>query len=176
MDTTRSQPEEFEKLILPYEKKIYFTCLHMMGNVSDAQDCAQEAILRAFRAYGRFRNSAKFSTWIFRITNNVCVDALRKRHLDVSFDEIRQNGYDPPSDAPSAFDRMEESTRKEKIRQAMMKVPKALRIVLILRDLHGLSYDEIASSLKIPSGTVKSRINRAREKLLSILASDTELL
>jgi RNA polymerase sigma-70 factor, ECF subfamily len=176
MSVQRNQADEFEKLIEPYERKLYLICLHMTGNDADAQDCAQEVILHAFRAYGRFRRDAKFSTWIFRIANNVCIDALRKRHGDASLDEMRQGGFDVVSDQPTAYELMTENDRKEKIRLALARIPAKLRIALILRDFESLSYEEISASLKIPPGTVKSRINRAREILGKILLADTELI
>ncbi len=168
--------DSFERLAAENERQVYTVCFHMMGNREDAQDCAQETMLRAFRAFDSFRGDASFSTWITRIAMNVCTDALRKRRNAVSLDALREEqGFDPPDAAPTAYARMEEKERLRLLRQALSLLPPDMREMIVLRDMQGKSYDEIAEILNLPLGTVKSRINRAREKLSAVLKNSSEL-
>ena len=166
----------FEALAAQEEKRVYALCLHMMGRQEDAQDCAQEAMLRAYRSFSSFRQDASFSTWITRIAMNVCVDALRKRKDAVSLEALREDrGFDPPDPSPGAYARLEKKERMRLLRQAMDQLPPDLKAPLVLRDLRGMSYEEVAQTLSLPLGTVKSRISRAREKLSSLLSESSEL-
>ena len=168
--------QQFERLAEEHERQVYAVCYHMMGNREDAQDCAQEAMLRAFRAFDTFRRDASFSTWITRIAMNVCTDALRKRRNAVSLDALREEqGFDPPDAAPTAYALLEKKERLRLLRQALSLLPPEMREMIVLRDMQGKSYDEIAEILNVPLGTVKSRINRAREKLSAVLKNSSEL-
>lgn len=168
--------EAFERLAQESERQVYAVCFHMMGNPSDAQDCAQETMLRAYRAFDGFRRDASFSTWITRIAMNVCTDELRKRKKVVSLDAMRQEeGFDPPDQAPTAYARLEEKERIRLLREAMGLLPDEMRQMIVLRDMRGMNYEEIAKTLQLPLGTVKSRISRAREKLAGILKESSEL-
>ncbi|HML49737.1 MAG TPA: sigma-70 family RNA polymerase sigma factor, partial [Clostridia bacterium] len=90
--------DAFEELVSPYESRIYAICLRIMGNREDALDCAQDAMLRIFRALGEYRYQAAFTTWLFRITTNVCLDALRRQKVrpSTSLDALMDEGYSPP--------------------------------------------------------------------------------
>ena len=172
----RSRAEEFEALAAPEEKRVYGICYHMMGNREDALDCAQEAMLRAFRAFDTFRQDARFSTWLSRIATNVCLDALRKRRDVVSLEAAREEkGFDPPDPTPGVYARLEEKERRRLLRQAMEQLPPEMRQVIVLREMEGMAYDEIAQALNLPLGTVKSKVSRAREKLCAILQTSSEL-
>ena len=168
--------EEFERLAGENERQVYAVCFHMMGSREDAQDCAQEAMLRAYRAFDSFRRDASFATWITRIAMNVCTDALRKRRQVVSLDAIREEqGFDPPDPGPGAYARLEEKERMRILRAGIDKLPEDMRQMIVLRDMRGMNYDEIGEALDLPLGTVKSRISRAREKLKQILKESSEL-
>jgi RNA polymerase sigma-70 factor (ECF subfamily) len=167
---------QFERLAAESERQVYSVCFHMMGNREDAQDCAQEAMLRAFRAFGSFRQDASFSTWITRIAMNVCTDALRKRRDAVSLDALREEqGFDVPDAAPTAYARLEEHERLRLLREGLSLLPADMREMIVLRDVQGKSYEEIGEILDVPLGTVKSRVSRAREKLSVILKKSSEL-
>lgn len=173
---THTQAERFETLAAEHERAIYLLCLRMTGNRQDAQDCAQEALLRAFRAYSRFRGEARFKTWLYRIAHNACVDSLRARRADVSLEHLREAGFDAPDTrAPTPYLAMEEAQRRQALLRAIGQLPVDQRAVLTLRDIQGLSYEEIADVLDTPEGTVKSRLNRARERLRALLTPDREL-
>ena len=174
---SRKQTEEhFERLAEENERKIYALCYHMMGNREDAQDCAQETMLRAFRAFDSFRRDAQFSTWAGKIAMNVCVDALRKRKDAYSLDAMREDtGFDVKDESPGTYTLLEEKERKRLLKEGLSALAPEMRQMIILRDVQGMSYDEIAEILDMPLGTVKSRINRAREKLSVILRKSSEL-
>ena len=168
--------EEFERLAGENERQVYAVCFHMMGSREDAQDCAQEAMLRAYRAFDSFRRDASFATWITRIAMNVCTDALRKRRQVVSLDAIREEqGFDPPDPGPGAYAHLEEKERMRILRAGIDKLPEDMRQMIVLRDMRGMNYDEIGETLDLPLGTVKSRLNRAREKLSQLLQKSSEL-
>ena len=172
----RRKTPDFEALASQAERQVYKTCYHMMGNAEDAMDCAQETMLRAYRAFASFRQEAQFSTWITRIALNVCTDALRKRRPVVSLDALREDtGFDLPDGQRSAYAILEEKERLRLLRDAMAALPDEARRLIVLRDFRDLSYDEIASILDVPLGTVKSRVSRAREKLAQLLKKSSEL-
>ena len=172
----KQSAEQFERLASEHERQVYATCYHMMGNREDALDCAQETMLRAFRAFDSFRRDAQFSTWICRIAMNVCIDALRKRRDALSLDALREEtGFDVKDDAPGAYARLEERERKRLLQEGLAALPPEMRQMIVMRDVQGLSYEEVARMLELPLGTVKSRINRAREKLSAILKKSSEL-
>ena len=168
--------EQFERLAAENERQVYAVCYHMMGNREDAQDCAQEAMLRAFKAFGSFRRDASFTTWITRIAMNACTDALRKRRPAASLDAMREEtNFDVPDTAPTAYARLVQKDRMRLLREGLDQLPEEMRRMIVLRDMRGMAYDEIAETLELPLGTVKSRVNRAREKLGGILQKSSEL-
>ncbi len=167
---------QFERLAAENERQVYAVCFHMMGSREDALDCAQETMLRAFRAFDSFRREASFSTWITRIAMNVCTDALRKRRDAVSLDVLREDqGFDVQDAAPTAYARLEEKERLRLLREGLSQLPPDMRQMIVLRDIQGKSYEEIGEILEVPLGTVKSRVSRAREKLALILKETSEL-
>jgi RNA polymerase sigma factor (sigma-70 family) len=124
----RRKTPDFEALASQAEGQVYKTCFHMMGNAEDAMDCAQETMLRAYRAFASFRQEAQFSTWITRIAMNVCTDALRKRRPVVSLDALREDtGFDPPDGRRSAYAALEEKERLRLLREAMAALPDEAR-------------------------------------------------
>lgn len=167
--------ERFEKLAAENEKKVYSLCYHMMGNREDAMDCAQEAMLRAFRAFSSFRREASFSTWICRIASNVCLDELRKRRVSVSLEVLQEEGFEPADPGPGVYAQLEEKDRMTLLREGLAALDGQQRQLIVLRDVQGFSYDEIAQMLALPLGTVKSRMNRARRKLSALLSETSEL-
>ena len=172
----KKETEQFERLAGESERQVYAVCFHMMGSREDAQDCAQETMLRAYKAFGSFRRDASFSTWIMRIAMNVCTDALRKRRPTASLDALREEtNFDVPDAAPTAYAQLEQKERMRLLREGLASLPEDMRQVIVLRDMRGLSYDEISEILDVPLGTVKSRVNRAREKLCGILQKSSEL-
>ena len=174
----RGDSDAFERLVKPYERKMYALAFRMCGNAEDASDCLQDAMLRIYRGLGSFKGEAAFSTWIYRIQVNVCRDFFRKlkhRRAD-SLDAITEKGRDPVDTALTPDESAENADLKRQISNAIQQLPEDMRETLVLREIQGCSYEEIAQILDINIGTVKSRINRAREKLRNILSDETELL
>lgn len=166
----RRDADAFEALVLQHERMIYLLCLRMTGSPADAQDCAQEAFLNAYKAFGKFRGEANAKTWLYRIAYNACVDYLRRRRKEVSLDALREAGFDPSDDRlPPPGEAAERAELRRQIGQAVLSLPEDHRAVMILRDYQQLSYEEIARILDVNEGTVKSRLNRAREKVKNIL-------
>lgn len=175
--------DAFEQLIENHQKKVFNLALRMIGNHEDASDLAQEVFIKVYKSIRDFKEKASFSTWLYRITTNVCLDEIRKRKNrdlvsldeDIKFDDNeirRQVGSDEPG--PEVL--VERAEIRNVIRNAINRMPVEYKTVIVLRDIQGLSYEEIAAILSCPKGTVKSRINRARQTLRGILISEKELL
>lgn len=162
----------FEQLITPLEGLVWRVCWHYTGHREDAADCAQEAMVKAWRALPQYRQDCALETWMYRICVSCCLDFLRRKRgrQDLSLAEMSETGFDPASDAPTP----EESTiRREdasEIHQAIQNLPEDMRTVLILSALENRRYEDIAEITGVAVGTVKSRLNRARIKLAEILA------
>ena len=171
----KKQADAFEQLAAPCEQQVYFTCLRMVGSREDAEDCAQETMLRAFRAYSSFRGDAKFSTWLHTIATRVCMDFLRSKKGVISLDALQDAGWEKADDSPSPYLSLEESVRKELLENALQQLPDHARAAVVLCDLQGLSYEETAHALDIPVGTLRSRLSRARNALQKILSQQAEL-
>ena len=165
----------FEEMAAPLERQVYFTCLHMMNKREDAEDAAQETMLRAFRKFDSFKGESLFSTWIYTVAVHVCLDAIKKRRETVSLDLLREEGWNPASSEPDAFLQLEEKERKRLLHQAIARIPAEFRAPLVLVDLQQLSYQEAAQVMGIPLGTIKSRVSRARQALYRILSESREL-
>lgn len=171
----RTDPAVFEREIAPLERQVYFTCLSLMGNKEDAEDCAQEAMLKAYKSFHTFRGQSKLSTWLFTLVTRVCLDSLRKRKEVFSLDALLEEGYEPVSEDVEAYQLLEASERKALLNQALKEVPPDFRLVLVMVDLQNLSYQDAAQVLSLPEGTVKSRLYRGRKILRSLLLKNREL-
>ena len=163
----------FEQLVTDNEKRIYDLCRRLTGDPEDAADLAQEAFLNAWRGLGRFQGESAFSTWLYRLASNACIDFLRKEKrrgrlasLTLSLDDEEEGRQAELPDLRYAPE--EELARSEDRRalaQALESISPEHRQVLVMREIHGLSYAQIAQVLGLEEGTVKSRIARARAAL-----------
>ena len=169
----RGDQEAFGELVRLYEKKVYALTLRMCKNPDDAAEAAQEAFLSAWQGLKFFRGEASFSTWLYRLASNACVDLLRKeqRHRAVSGPSLNDEDtyMDIADDAATPQELAERSELREQIEEGLQSLSPEHREVLILRELHQLSYDEIAQTLDLDTGTVKSRISRGRKALRNFL-------
>ena len=171
-----SKAEQFEKIAAEHERAVYLYCLRLMGNREDALDCAQEAMLNAFRAFERSLNDVYTKAWFLRIAHNVCIDELRRRKNVISLDSLQEEGFDPvDTKLLSPYAALVQKERAQLLNDAVQQLPDDQRAVVVLRDFQNLSYDEIGNILSLPLGTVKSRIKRAREKIKRILCAEAEL-
>ncbi len=167
----------FELLMEKHESKMYAVALRMCKNREDAQDCLQDAMLRIYKALPTFKGQSSFSTWAYRITMNTCLDDLRRKKVRQasSLDQMLEVGWAPVDDNNTAERHLENSELKRNLSKAIQKLPEEMRAAVVLRDVQGFSYEEIANMLSTNVGTVKSRISRGREKLREILSRNQEL-
>lgn len=164
------------ELITRYERKAYNLAFRLMGNYADASDAAQEALVRIYTHLHHFRGDSAFSTWLFRIVTNTCLDELRRRG------RLRCTSLDDPGpnddgtlprqtvdDHESPVDLAERHEIQAVVQRAIHQLPEEYRVVVVLRDLQDYSYHEMAELLGTSVGTIKSRLHRARHALRTIL-------
>lgn len=161
--------EAFETLIMSYEKKIFNIALGMAGNFEDAGDIAQEVCIKIFKNIKSFKEDSSFGTWVYRITSNTCIDEIRKRSKVIPLTMTNDDGEEfelPVEDREKLPDEAFETKEKsDAVRKCILDLPLESRAIIVLRDIRGFSYDEISRILSINMGTVKSRLNRARNIL-----------
>jgi RNA polymerase sigma-70 factor (ECF subfamily) len=165
---TNGDPTAFEDIVLAYQDKIYNLCRYMLGNAHDAEDAAQDAFLKAYQALPKFRPEASLYTWLYRIATNTCIDYKRKPVFESLFgasEEGERLIHDRASDAPSPERLYQSKQINQALQEGLAKLSPKLRAVIVLLEIEGLSYEEIAETLDISLGTVKSRVARAREDL-----------
>ena len=168
----------FETLVLEYEKNVYNIALRMTGNSEDAADMTQEAFIKAYNALQSFRGDSKFSVWLYRIVSNVCLDFLRSKNrrptvsLSVEDDDGEDTQLDVADESQSPELLLDRKLTRDSVRRGLDSLPPDYRQILLLREIQGLSYDEIAQALSLEVGTVKSRIFRARKRLCTFLIDD----
>jgi RNA polymerase sigma-70 factor, ECF subfamily len=165
----------FDKLVLCYQDKVFNLCYRMMGEFEEAGDCAQETFVRAFRALKDFRFEARFSTWIFAIAVNICRNRLnsmehryRRRMVRIDASPETMGGssrFDIEDPAPDALAQLTTREQERMLQKAIDALPGDAKAVTVLRDIEGLSYEEIARITGYNSGTVKSKLARARQQL-----------
>ena len=157
----------FEQLVRTYENKVYHLALRMCNNPDDAMEIAQEAFLSAWRGLPFFREESSFATWLYRLTSNAAIDFLRRDKRNVTGPSLDDDKTftQAPDPAPSPHSRAEQGELREALAAGLATLTPEHRQVLLLRELQGMSYEEIARALDLDLGTVKSRIARAREKL-----------
>jgi RNA polymerase sigma factor (sigma-70 family) len=165
-------PKAYEKLLKKYRKSVYYMLLKMVNNSDDAEDLTQEAFAKAFNSLHKFDSKYAFSTWLFRIATNNCIDFIRKKRVQtISIDTPYENdegesfSFDikDPDDNPD--EKMLRKQRKEYLGIAVQKLPDKYKRLVDLRYFQELSYEEVAQELELPLGTVKAQLFRARELL-----------
>lgn len=166
----------YEALVLEHQKSVYNIALRMTGNRDDAFDISQDAFLKAFRSLHDFRGECSFGSWVYRMAANMSIDHLRRqkrRRADetVYLDDERDG--ERPTQIPDMTNEPYAQTERREMRRAVFegleRLDEEQRLILILRDINGLSYAEIAETLKTELSTVKSRIYRARARLANFL-------
>ncbi len=174
----------FGILVDAYQDRIYGYLSRMLSDPTEAEDVAQETFVRAYRSLNRFRGASSFHTWLYRIASNLAIDVARKRKrqdgaaysldapVEVGDDEY-DRGIPDESNAPEQI--TEQREVQQTVRRAMSELPEKLRDVIVLYELQGESYEDIAETLDVPLGTVKSRLFNARgqlkEKLQDMVAA-----
>jgi len=168
--------DAFEELVRRYERKVYNITYRLLGNEQDASEALQDTFLRAFRFLPRFRFKSSFYTWLYRIATNVSLTRLRKRKPveTISLDEPVNEAGDLPLEIPDSKYSPEQVFRqqqlREKLQEAVAALPEEYRTVVVLRDLEGLSNEEVSKVLSLSVAAVKSRLHRGRLVLRERLA------
>ena len=154
----------FEDLVIAYQHRVFGVALRMLGNRAEAEDLAQEVFVRVHRAIGEFRGEAKLSTWLYAITSRQCLNRLAAgerriaRQGDEGLARLASREIGPAEE-------MERTELETALHRAIAELSEERRIVVVLRDLEGLSYEDIAAALDLELGTVRSRLHRARTDL-----------
>lgn len=170
-DVLKGDQEAFGEIVELFKDKVFQLCYRMLGNRHEAEDIAQEAFVRAYVNIHSFNQGRKFSTWLYRIATNLCIDRIRKKKPDYFLDaelagtegltmysQIAAEGKSPDSE-------VETMELQEIVQREILRLPDKYRVVIVLRYIDDLSLNEISEVLEMPLGTVKTRIHRAREAL-----------
>ena len=175
--------EAFEELVRRYQARIYNFVCKTTNNPADAEDMAQEVFIRVYKSIHRFRSESTFQTWLYRIAHNICVDRSRRsqRQVPVAYSldaPTEDDGEEHPRDLPDRTGNPEQVAERTELQQrvwgCLAQMSEKLRTVIVLYDIQGLSYEEIAETLSCPLGTVKSRLFNARAELGRRLQSYVE--
>lgn len=159
----RGDPRAFEELVIAYQHRVFGVALRMLRNRAEAEEVAQEVFLRVHRALDDFRGEAKLSTWLYAIASRLCLNRLAsgERRMAREGEEVLDR---LAADADPAA-HVERGELEAALQRAIDELPEERRIVVVLRDLEGLAYEEIAAALELPLNTVRSRLHRARMDL-----------
>ena len=165
----------FEDLVLANQKNVYNLALKLTGNEDDALDISQEAFLKAYTQLESFRGESRFSVWMYRLTYNLCIDFLRKKpkanvvSLTYQDDNDEVGDFEIPDMKDLPEDVVLRRESRKTIAESINELSPRHREILVMREITGMSYDEMATTLNVSEGTVKSRLARARKCLVSIL-------
>lgn len=174
MRAQRGELAAFNQLVLRHQDAAYSLARRFLGSAEAAEDATQDAFLRAYNALDRFRGG-RFRAWLMQIVANACRDELRRRQrrptrsLDEARDDPGQPDLDPPDAGPTPEGAAEQDDLRRVLESALFQLPDEWRLIVVLSDVHGYAYDEIAASTGLPLGTVKSRLSRARGRLRDVL-------
>lgn len=164
MNKHRSDADRFSEICEPYAPMVYRHCLHMLKNHHDAQDAAQETMLRAFRAFSSYKDKG-VATWLYRIAHNTCLDILksaRHKYESSTLDVMRDNGMEPISKESTPEQVYEHTSADSALWNAVLTLPHEQQTLLTLFYGEGMSYDQLAKATGMRTGTVKSRLSRAK--------------
>lgn len=170
-EVLKGNQDAFEEIVTLFQHRLYQVCYRMLGNVQEAEDIAQEAFVRAYINIHTFDQKRKFSTWLFRIATNLCIDRIRKKKPDYYLDaEVPgTEGLNLYSQVAAADelpeDQVEKMELQERIQYEIGRLPDKYRTVITLRYIEELPLQEIGDILELPLGTVKTRVHRGREAL-----------
>src|SRR5512143_3857120 len=166
----RKDNSAWDLVVARFRRKVFHIAYKFTGKHDEAEDLSQEIFLKVFRSLDKFNRDADFSTWLSSVARNYCIDRYRasKREREVVVEDLLAFDLAPASSG-NPYRALEDQDRRSLVRRGLELLPGKLREAVILRDLQGLSYQEMAVRLALPEGTVKSRINRGREELARLL-------
>ena len=169
--TLAGEPAAFGELVLRYQDRLYNSLMRLLGSAEDARDAVQDAFVQAFVKLDTFRGSSAFYTWLYRIAFNQAMSHARRQRPTRSLDEERiEHGREPVDGQPTPDARLAEGERATQVHRALAELSAEYRAVIVLREMDGCKYEEIAEILELPVGTVRSRLFRARLELRDRLA------
>ena len=165
----------FDELVKRHQEKVLANCRYISGSADDAQDLAQGVFVKAYFGLRKFEGRSAFGTWVGRIKINHCLNHIRakKRGTFVDVNDPVTQAHDALHVDPKAARRLEDMDKRERIRTLLDEMPETLRVPLIMRDLDGMSYQEIADTLEVGLSAVKMRIKRAREEFRSRFSKES---
>ena len=160
-------PAAFEELVAKYQSKVFSMALSFTRNREAADDLAQEVFLKAYLALPRFHGKSEFGTWLYRISINHIKDYLRKkgRAKEVSLDDVQEIAFSNKEQTERAEQDRETEARRTLVQRFVQGLPEKYRVIVTLRDIQGLAYEQISQALHLSPGTVDSRLHRARRML-----------
>jgi RNA polymerase sigma factor (sigma-70 family) len=166
----RKENSAWDQIVARFRRKVFHIAYKFTGKHDEAEDLSQEIFLKLFRSLDKFNRDADFSTWLSSVARNYCIDHYRagKREREVVVEDLVAFEL-APSSFGNPHSTLEDQDRRSLLRRGLELLPEKLRQAVVLRDLKGLSYHEMAAELRLPEGTVKSRINRGREELMRLL-------
>ncbi|MFN9720971.1 MAG: sigma-70 family RNA polymerase sigma factor [Planctomycetota bacterium] len=177
--TIKGNPRAFDELVVRYQDRLVHSLEHTLGSREDALDIAQQAFVLAWRKLSSFRREAQFYSWLYRIARNVAISRSRRHQVSSgSLDQMLDGtAFEPADDRNGAAPEsaMEQAEQIRLVQQALKRVSEEFRQPLVLKEIDGFSYEEIAEILEIPLGTVRSRIFRARQEMIDILRRNMKL-
>jgi len=160
--------DAFAELCMPFSGMVYRHCLHMLKQPADAEDAAQETMLRAYRAIFRFTGLSSIATWLYRIAHNTCLDTLKKpqrRRENLSMEQLRNAGFEPEASLETPEDHYIRDGEAQRLLDAISQLPQDQQLLLNLRYGQGMSYEELTRATGFRDGAVKSKLNRAKARL-----------
>ncbi len=166
----------FGTLVCRYQERLYHTVYRLVGNAEDAQDVVQEAFLNAYQSLDGFKGDSLFFTWLYRIAMNTAISHKRKRRLSIvrieaGADGAGQGRVEPadPSELSRPGHSLEQAEEEARVRKALDRLSPEHRAVLVMKDMEGRKYEEMAEVLEVPIGTIRSRLHRARLEMRELL-------
>ncbi len=170
----RGDNDAREALVRRYQRTVYRLAYSLLGHPEEAVDATQDALIAMLQSLRSFRGEASFETWLKRLTTNVCLTHRRRARVRGPWNQLEEEGKQiAPGPDPESVALTHEV--QAAVREQVRRLPSDYRVVVVLRDIHGLSYSEIAEILRIPAGTVKSRLCRGRQMLRLAIEDDERI-
>lgn len=167
LDILAGDRDAYKEIVQKYEVRVRSYCLNVLQNSAQADDAAQEIFIKAYQALGQFRGAASFSTWLYRIAANHCTDVIRKiaRWKTESWEALLEKEGEQLESLFSVAPKIERSEQSQLIAKLLSVLPEKYRTILVLREIHGLSYQELSETLECSVDAVKARLKRARQEI-----------
>jgi RNA polymerase sigma-70 factor (ECF subfamily) len=165
-ETLAGDGAAFGQLVTRYQDRLYNSLVHVVGSTDLAYDAVQDAFIQAYLKLSTFQRASGFYTWLYRIAFNVAASRRRRQKPAASVDQARDESGQEPADAGAApGERLEQQERAVQVQDALARISEEHRAILVLREVDGCAYEEIAEILDVPVGTIRSRLHRARMQL-----------